>query len=85
MVSKLLDCIRSLQRSWMEYREVIDATAISSRAYQAETLQQGRGRPRFQIEKDQLEYLSSLSFNWCEIAALLGVSRMTVYRYEYQQ
>ena len=27
-----------------------------------------------------LEYLASLSFSWGEIASLLGVSRMTIYR-----
>ena len=39
-----------------------------------------RGRPRFQISRDKLEYLWSLSFTWAEISSLLGVSRMTVYR-----
>ena len=38
------------------------------------------GRPRFQIQKEQLEYLSSLGFSWSSIAELLGVSRMTIYR-----
>ena len=41
----------------------------------------GPGRPRFDVSKEQLEYLSLLSFKWNEIAVLLGVSRMTVYRY----
>ena len=39
-----------------------------------------RGRPAFDISQEQLEYLSSLSLNWSQIAALLGVSRMTIYR-----
>ena len=39
-----------------------------------------RGRPSFEISEDQLLYLSSLSFTWTEIASLLGVSRMTIYR-----
>jgi len=38
------------------------------------------GRPRLGIGRDQLEYFVSLSFNWTWIAAILGVSRMTVYR-----
>ena len=37
-------------------------------------------RPRFEISKDQVVYLASLSFTWTEIAALLGVSRMTLFR-----
>ena len=40
----------------------------------------GRGRPRFDIGRDQLEYLSSLNFTWTAIASMLGVSRMTIYR-----
>ena len=39
-----------------------------------------RGRPRFDISQDQLEYLSSMSFTWTQIASMLGVSRMTIYR-----
>lgn len=40
----------------------------------------GRGRPKFSISKEQLEYLASLSFTWPQIAQLLGVSRMTIFR-----
>ena len=29
---------------------------------------------------DQLEYMRSLSFSWTDIASLLGISRMTLYR-----
>ena len=39
-----------------------------------------RGRPRFDISESQLVYLSSLSFSWTQIASLLGVSRMTIFR-----
>ena len=39
-----------------------------------------RGRPRFDIQREQLEYLSSLSFSWAQIASMLGVTRMTMYR-----
>ena len=39
-----------------------------------------RGRPRFIISKEQLEYLRSLSFTWTDISSLLGVSRMTIFR-----
>ena len=38
-----------------------------------------RGCPQLEISRDQLEYLVSLSFNWTQIAAILGVSRMMVY------
>ena len=43
-------------------------------------LRSTRGRPRFNISKEQLLYLCSLSFSWSDIAKMLGVSRMTIYR-----
>ena len=39
-----------------------------------------RGRPPFWIRRSHLEYLLSLGFTWTEMAALLGVSRLTLYR-----
>ena len=51
-------------------------------AYQAPVTHLGRlGRPEFEISKDQPIYLASLSFTWTDIAALLCVSRMTIYRF----
>ena len=45
----------------------------------------GPGRSKFYVSRDQLEYLSSMSFNWTQIAEMLGVSQMTIYcrRVEY--
>ena len=40
-----------------------------------------RGRPRFDVRKEEIEYLRSLSFSWNEIAALINISRSTLYRY----
>ena len=69
------------------YEGVLDSliTERPSVAYRApiSVPRNGPGRPRFDISKEQLEYLSSLSFKWNEIAVLLGVSRMTIYRYVY--
>ena len=82
---ELIECIKVIYRKWEEYEGVLDSflTERPSVAYQTPvgTLRTGPGRPRFDISKEQLEYLSSLSFKWNEIALLLGVSRMTVYRY----
>ena len=39
-----------------------------------------RGRPRFDVTKEQLEYLRSMSFTWTDIGNILGVSQMTLYR-----
>ena len=39
-----------------------------------------QGRPSFSIHRSQLEYLRQLNFSWTEIADLVGVSCMTIYR-----
>lgn len=78
----LIECLRQIHHRWTEYGEVLDSYP-SGLSYQVRTCvssASGLGRPQFQISKDQLEYLSSLGFKWKEIAALLGVSRMTIYR-----
>ena len=84
---ELIECIKVICSKWEEYEQVIDSfvTERPSVAYQApiSMLRDCPGRPRFNISKEQLEYLSSLSFKWSEIAVLLGVSRMTIYRYVY--
>ena len=62
----LIECLRSLQQRWMEYRDILDVSYSfrSEISYQPGTQRQGRGRPRFRIKKSQLEYLALLSFNW---------------------
>ena len=72
--------LHSLRIQWLEYCTAVESYSATS--YRAPLLYQPhqRGRPSFLIPQEQLEYLHSLSFTWVEIAALLGVSRMTVYR-----
>lgn len=41
----------------------------------------GARRPLYDISKEQLEYLLSIGFKWIKVAALLGVSRVTIYRW----
>ena len=71
--------LSSLLNLWQSYEE---STASMEDAAYSTPLEQTaqRGRPRFRITRDQLDYLRSLSFSWTEIASLLGVSRMTIYR-----
>ena len=81
-IEQLMGHLRSLLDQWKEYRLLLDSTSCGGFSYQAPVAHTGRrGRPKFDIDKEQIEYLLSLSFNWSEIAALLGVSRMTLYRY----
>ena len=80
-LNELLDCISAMYEQWNAYSQIID-TQIPQYQYQVPTqARQGmRGRPRFEINRDQLVYPQSLSFSWSEIASLLNVSRMTIYR-----
>ena len=79
-LGELCSCLRQLRSQWEQYLENLDQRHVFM-AYQAHVVPaSGRGRPRFDITRDQLEYLSLLSFNWTQIATLVGVSRMTIYR-----
>lgn len=80
LITELTECVRSIASKWEEYVEQFDSLRMAD-AYRARTVPSiGPGRPRFEVTKDQLEYLASLSFTWTEIASLLNVSRMTIYR-----
>ena len=39
-----------------------------------------RGRPTVEVNVEEVEYLRSLRFSWTKIAAILGISRRTLYR-----
>ena len=81
-VSDLLVCIELLSLHWHQYVDHLHETE-APQAYIAPNIQSTisqRGRPRLEITRDQLQYLSSLSFSWTHIANILGVSRMTIYR-----
>lgn len=81
---QLLDCVREISVEWQVHfdRIQMNTGTVSQHRFQLTTSRatQGQGRPRFNITKEQLEYLSSMSFSWSQIAILLGVSRMTIYR-----
>lgn len=82
-LSDLFQTICAISNEWESQLDYIVSHRPNSRAtsYTSPVLQLGiRGRPRFDIGESQLEYLSSLSFSWKQIASLLGVSRMTIYR-----
>ena len=81
-LDELLGCLHSIRHKWQEYQDILDSDSLSQLAYRVPVVHTGRqGRPRFGITKEQLEYLASLSFSWSEIAALIGVSRTTIFRY----
>ena len=75
-LSSLLECLRCILSEWEEY-----LNHPFNYSYSAPTrASSGPGRPRFDINEQQLMYLHSMGFTWVEIANLLGVSRMTIFR-----
>ena len=81
MLSSLIGCLRRVYNKWEEYYDVLNSYSSERYSYHVPVVHNHTiGRPRFQISRDQLLYLNSLCFKWTEISALLGVSRMTVYR-----
>ena len=69
----------SLLFLWEQYEESLEPASYLNYVLSLE--HSGRhGRPQFIVSREQLEYLRALSFSWTDIASLLGVSRMTVYR-----
>ena len=83
LLHDLVEALKILWVKWQSYKEVLESGTLHRFSYEAGMEEQTgrRGRPRFDVSKEQLEYLASLSFTWTEIAVLLGISRMTVYRY----
>ena len=81
-LSELVESLRRIRSKWVEYQDILDSgVMLTESAYRAPIVYSGRqGRPFFSVSKEQLEYLSSLNFTWSEIAALLGISRSTLYR-----
>ena len=81
-LEELIICMQQIATEWQTLKDMLDAHEWSPHAYRAVAVPTGaRGRPRFQITQEQLEYLCSLSFSWNDISEMLGVSRMTIYRY----
>ena len=84
LLHQLLDTIRRIESEWQRHFDHLQAVSGTRResAFQLSSTRTFNrpGRPKFNVTKEQLEYLSSMSFSWTQIAQLLGVSRMTVYR-----
>lgn len=80
-LEELIVYLQQIAVEWQALKDMLDANEWSPHAYRAITVANGtRGRPKFQITQEQLEYLRSLSFSWNDISDMLGVSRMTIYR-----
>ena len=78
----LVECLRCLQVKWQEYEDILGISAERFR-YRYQLLEVEVDHDLINIDKEQLLHLSSLEFTWSEIASLMGVSRMTIYRLEH--
>ena len=74
--TQLLQTLERVLCMWIEYSSSLDRQWASSHYVTPTKVPHGCGRPRFQISKEQLEYLCSLSFSWTAIADMLMVSRI---------
>ena len=82
-IAEVATCIQTMLSYWHLYQDRLDSVNTDvETGYQVQVVhvQGRRGRPTFGIASTQLEYLHSLGFTWTEMATLLGVSRMTLYR-----
>ena len=82
-LGSLFQTLCNIAMEWEDRLDYIMVTRpnTAETSYRAPVVHiRARGRPRFDINESQLEYLASLSFSWTQIASLLGVSRMTIYR-----
>ena len=80
MLRQLKVIIVSLQSIWRDYQDSIEERSATRYFVAVMYTHKRRGRPKFAITGEQLEYLRSLSFTWDTIASLLGVSQMTIYQ-----
>ena len=79
-LNQLLQSIQGSLLRWRSYYDSLDFQRIVHHYVPPQEVSRQRGRPRFEISKEQLEHLRSLSFSWTAIADVLLVSRMTIYR-----
>ena len=80
-ISELISSVQTILSDWNVYQDTFDSdTQDQGFRFEVVHVPGRRGRPAFGIRRNQLEYLHSLGFTWTEMATLLGVSRMTLYR-----
>ena len=68
---QLIGYLRSLAGEWQAYVDAKE-TQANLMKFQVSVSQSSRGRLRFVVPKDQLEFLRSVFFTWTEIASLVA-------------
>ena len=78
--SDLVVCVREICSLWERRIDDLLITDVTTSYSAPHSTVLHVGRPRFDITREQIEHLTSLSFSWTQIAGMLGVSRNTLYR-----
>ena len=80
-VTGLTTCLDAIRTNLCARLDALNTESACSFQYQCPVSRRGeKGRPRFQVMKDQLEFLRSKHFSWARIANLLGISERTLRR-----
>ena len=79
-VDEILSICRSLSVTWERNLDRISNSTNDTSTAHPPLLRSSRGRPHFDITGEQLIYPASMSFTWTDIAKMLGVLWMTIYR-----
>ena len=79
IVSAVAEIASRFRYAWMLQNENSDRFT-STQHTNVSSIRGNIGRPRFEIARDQLEYLLDLKFACSDIARLLGVSLRTIRR-----
>ena len=70
LLGELLSCLRALHVEWQDYLD--GRQEISMQSYSAPLIYTtSRGRPKFEVNREQILYLLSMSFSWKQIASIL--------------
>lgn len=77
---ELSQCVVLSWQKWTDHSDALDTRRLVTQYVPPVIRHAGRGRPKFHVTKEQLQYLRSLSFSWTAIAKMLSISRMTLYR-----
>ena len=76
-VRDLVEALHHIRLRWVDIEAGISPLRHS---LSAEMLRPGmRGRPKYFLDKEQLEFLRELRFTWTQIATMFGVCRRTLY------
>ena len=80
-LSELLECLRRMLHEWQDYLNHYQLRGATSFHASLTHSESRPGRPRFNVSREQLQYLHSMSITWVQISKILDVSYMTIYRW----